>query len=289
MQTHKRNQSRRAGIMIPFGNTNTSRKINNYSYSTLSYYDCLAQCFYALKYSDLRTSQLLQEIALIDGGISPISVIRMLNYAYDTYNTWRRVKVVFTLDHSKKKTASMIRSDHIKNIIRETSLHLRPNHATICYIESISDIPNHFVIIFMNNKGEIRIRDPQNGNHPLTWKLQNYLNTFRRSLHTVYILYDMYDTPHEENKVTEFILRDVFDSPVLEPVRSENTISFDRLLANPSHIKPSTMPIPKVSHIHSVWNRNRSTNDYHSTNDYRNDSMNNSLNDSMNDYRNNSF
>tara|TARA_B110000503_G_scaffold24279_1_gene38315 strand:+ start:1930 stop:2805 length:876 start_codon:yes stop_codon:yes gene_type:complete len=158
--------TKKAGV-VPFHSKNETNYIKDKI--SLYYTDCLAQCFYILRYTNYKNSLLLQKISH-HYGIDMFDVIRILNKAFS---------------HTKYRWTKMGNLTYlIQNILYYNTL--KDNEATLAFLESSDELlrPNHFVVIYRKGN-HIMIRDPQ----------QNARNTTVNSNYTLfdYLINGHYD------------------------------------------------------------------------------------------------
>jgi len=196
-----------AGVVAPFNVDNRVLSLYNKKYS-----DCLPQCFYGLKYTNLKNSERLQEIAEKNGGIHSQDVISMLDMAYNTTNEWQRIpgNMIDTLTIPKHKIKeSVIFMDALYERLKE---YLNVSEGILCFLESRRSVSNHYVILFKEVTNDIYIRDPQSNE---TSTIKSYLRKYKREYDNIYVLIDTYKTKTENPffhnyRVTSDIIDEVF-------------------------------------------------------------------------------
>jgi hypothetical protein len=132
--------TKKAGF-VPFHSANEERYIKDKI--NLYYADCLAQCFYTLRYTNYKNSLLLQKIGH-HYGINMFDVIKILNKAFE-YTSYTWIKMGNLVDLAGR----------LLDILND-------KEATLVFLESsiIKLWPNHFVVIYRSGSN-IMIRDPQ--------------------------------------------------------------------------------------------------------------------------------
>ena len=134
------NRTKKAGF-VPFHSANEKRYIKDKI--DLYYADCLAQCFYTLRYTNYKNSLLLQKIGH-HYGINMFDVIKILNKAFEyTSYTW-------------------IKMGNLVDLTGRLLDMLNDKEATLVFLESsiIKLWSNHFVVIYRSGTN-IMVRDPQ--------------------------------------------------------------------------------------------------------------------------------
>lgn len=216
-KTAKRRTPRQAGVIAPFYSPHKDLTIH---YSDGN--DCLAQCFYAMRYTNLENSELLQRIATEKWGINTAEVALMLDLAYGVDHKW--VDCLFryatnngTVRFKKSETSVMARRAHYDRFVKRLKQYLNPNEAVLCFfthlvkMRPIRKEPHymvgHYVVAFLDKDGNPMIRDPQVHK---TQPLHTYLKENKRTQDGMSILTEDQKTVHRDYAVNKEIILTVF-------------------------------------------------------------------------------
>jgi hypothetical protein len=214
---NKKNKTRQAGVIAPFLNEHKEIKIN-YTDGT----DCLAQCFYALRYTNLANSLLLRKIGAENWGVSRHNAKLLLDAAYGVNHQWINCDFRYatnngTVRFTKANTPVMSRKAHQLRVVEMVKRHLKPNEGVLGFLSKFPKMypirkqpyywSNHFMVIFLDNKGEVMIRDPQINE---ILPLKKYLNKWKRTHDGISILIEDEPTEHTEYAVTQEVIASIF-------------------------------------------------------------------------------
>jgi len=193
--TRKRFKTIRDAGVVPFFYKDETKFIKH-KYKKYYDYDCLAQCFYALRYTNYKNSILLQKISQYYQGITYDEVSTLLNNAFNTTS------------HKWKHIEPDIYGEYVDSSFYDI---LMDNDATLCFLETPDvDEINHYVIVFRRNYS-IMIRDPQSN---YTTNIHDYL--YYRNYINIYLLIDNNKIKNTDDGVKREHICELFNCELIE-------------------------------------------------------------------------